>query len=321
MNNDYSKHDAIKIFQVILAICMAFILTFAYLLLPNGDSLDLSRFSELLENMIPEAIVILIAVPVFYYLVYRTGLSFEHGLMRLSERIDQLDRPSSRNENNVTHSPPSALNTIEEIFERSFAESEDITASRLQNNNQDVLIIVDYQNDFITGSMVLPNAEQLLKPLNQAISIAEKQGMLIIFTRDWHSKDHLSFIENGGKWPQHCIANTFGSELHKELIMPKNKIVIDFGVDEISRGFSPYENKILGQLISSPSIRTVYVAGIALEHCVLATCLDTAKKGKEVVALEDAIVSVGNGNELRSVWKKLEELGIYKKTVVGLYTD
>jgi len=284
------------------------------------DILGNHKLAELAKNMIPEALVLLIAIPVFYYLVYRNGLSFDHGLMRLSQRIDQLDKHSFDRVSTTSHNHPPSLQTIEEILERSYAESEYQTASKINNMNQDVLIVVDYQNDFISGSMGLPKAKHILTPLNKAIQEAQKQEMLIIFTRDWHSEEHPSFIKNGGKWPKHCIADTFGSELHEELIMPKDRILIDFGVDETSRGFSPYENKTLDLLISSPNIQTVYVAGIALEHCVLATCLETAKRGKKVIALEDAIVSIGNGKELHSVWEKLERLGIHKKQISDLFS-
>ena len=55
-------------------------------------------------------------------------------------------------------------------------------------------VIVDVQQDFCEGgALEVPNAESLIKPLNIAIQKAVDLGMLTIFTRDWHPKDHSSF--------------------------------------------------------------------------------------------------------------------------------
>ncbi|ACN52839.1 pyrazinamidase/nicotinamidase (plasmid) [Borreliella valaisiana VS116] len=37
----------------------------------------------------------------------------------------------------------------------------------------------------------------------------------ILATKDWHCKNHISFLsnENGGIWPIHCVKNTWGIKI------------------------------------------------------------------------------------------------------------
>ena len=45
----------------------------------------------------------------------------------------------------------------------------------------------------------------------------------IIFTKDWHTPEDESFKKNGGTWPVHCLQNSEGAEIDKELILNLNK--------------------------------------------------------------------------------------------------
>lgn len=114
-------------------------------------------------------------------------------------------------------------------------------------------MIVDVQNDFISGSLALkhcPAAEDgydVVIPINNILS--QKLFDNVIYTLDWHPPDHCSFVDNvhkypvhesspiGAKeaktfdtvvysepivvqqklWPVHCVQNTWGAELHNDL--------------------------------------------------------------------------------------------------------
>jgi nicotinamidase-related amidase len=62
------------------------------------------------------------------------------------------------------------------------------------------LLIVDVQNDFITGSLALSdcpakqNGAEVVPIINDLIEKNEFNA--IIYTQDWHPKDHCSFVEN-----------------------------------------------------------------------------------------------------------------------------
>ena len=71
-----------------------------------------------------------------------------------------------------------------------------------------VLIIVDMQNDFITGSLANPDAQNIVKPLCDFIRNFD--GERIICTRDTHGDNYLNSAE-GKKLPiKHCIEGTPG---------------------------------------------------------------------------------------------------------------
>lgn len=70
------------------------------------------------------------------------------------------------------------------------------------------LIVIDMQNDFITGSLANPEAQKIVDPICELI----KSGRFdkIYFTRDTHDWDYLNTPE-GKKLPvEHCIKNTAG---------------------------------------------------------------------------------------------------------------
>ena len=92
------------------------------------------------------------------------------------------------------------------------------------------LIIVDVQNDFIDGSLPVPDGEKVVPIINK---IKEKFNT-VFFTYDWHPENHISFYSSHKDqkpyttikvddisvdlWPVHAIQNTWGAELHKDLI-------------------------------------------------------------------------------------------------------
>src|SRR5438270_10411937 len=86
------------------------------------------------------------------------------------------------------------------------------------------LILVDIQNDFISGgALAVPEGDRVV-PLANAL---QQKFQLIVATQDWHPRDHGSFAANhpGYKpgdvielnglpqvlWPVHCVQETAGA--------------------------------------------------------------------------------------------------------------
>lgn len=85
----------------------------------------------------------------------------------------------------------------------------------------DALIVVDVQVDFCPGgSLSVPGGNEIVSVVNQLVKLFEKRGGLVVFSRDWHPKNHVSFKDQGGPWPVHCVQNTKGAEFHPELYIP-----------------------------------------------------------------------------------------------------
>ncbi|MCD8091013.1 MAG: cysteine hydrolase [Clostridiales bacterium] len=76
------------------------------------------------------------------------------------------------------------------------------------------LIVIDMQNDFISGSLGTAEAAEILP---KAVKAAEKFEGEIIFTKDTHGEDYLSTAEGRLLPVKHCIKNTEGWELESSL--------------------------------------------------------------------------------------------------------
>ena len=63
----------------------------------------------------------------------------------------------------------------------------------MQPNGRRALIVVDYQNDFVTGSMGFAKALTLERPIVEKIDAAKQQGIGILLF--WlHLKFHLQHL-------------------------------------------------------------------------------------------------------------------------------
>lgn len=155
------------------------------------------------------------------------------------------------------------------------------------------LIVVDMQNDFLPGgSLEVPNSDTIIPIINEYIRFFEKWGKLVVFTRDWHPENHISFKENGGIWPKHCIQNTQGANFHPDLYIPKESLIISKAYEPNIEAYSGFENTNLHQELQNRNIKNLYVCGVATDYCVLNTVLSALDLKYKVYLLVDAIRGV-----------------------------
>ncbi len=82
------------------------------------------------------------------------------------------------------------------------------------------LIVIDMQNDFITGALGTQEAQAIVGNVKQKIDEYAARGDEIIFTRDTHGEDYLQ-TEEGKNLPiVHCIRGTYGWEIADGLTIP-----------------------------------------------------------------------------------------------------
>jgi nicotinamidase-related amidase len=88
------------------------------------------------------------------------------------------------------------------------------------------LIVIDMQNDFITGSLGSSDAEAIVPAVIEKIKECKSKGYEIIATRDTHYDDYEATLE-GVKLPiRHCIYNTEGWQIADDVSK-----AIDFDID------------------------------------------------------------------------------------------
>lgn len=168
------------------------------------------------------------------------------------------------------------------------------------------LVVVDVQRDFCEGgALAAANTSSLLQPLKKFIDEAKRQGILVVYTQDWHPENHSSFKENGGPWPVHCVAGKAGSELMPPLRAEAGDVVIHKGVGVTGAGYSGFDETPLEKELRGKGIARVGVVGIATEYCVRATALDAQKAKFQTAVLTDLIRAVRD----EDVTRVMEEVG------------
>jgi len=76
-----------------------------------------------------------------------------------------------------------------------------------------ILIVVDMQNDFVTGSLGSKAAEDIVEDVKDMVLEYKKLGYPVIFTRDTHSKNYLNKKEAEKLPVEHCIKGSYGWQI------------------------------------------------------------------------------------------------------------
>ena len=154
----------------------------------------------------------------------------------------------------------------------------------------DALIIVDVQNDFLSGgALAVPGGHEIIPPLQRYLLLFIERGLPVFLTQNWHPPDHCSFHTQGGPWPQHCIAHTPGAQFPDSLQLPPTAVVISKGTDPTREAYSGFQGTALHDRLQAARIVRLFIGGLATDYCVLETVRDARTLGYEVCLLVDAI--------------------------------
>ena len=80
-----------------------------------------------------------------------------------------------------------------------------------------ILVVVDMQNDFISGSLGSPEAEAIVPYVAEKIRNAD-ENTYIIFTQDTHGENYLETQEGNNLPVKHCIKDTNGWEINDTIL-------------------------------------------------------------------------------------------------------
>ena len=179
------------------------------------------------------------------------------------------------------------------------------------------LIIVDVQNDFAdpAGSLFVPTAPGILPFIDDEARAAAEAGSPVVRTQDWHPPSTPHFIDDGGIWPVHCVADTWGAAFHPDL--HAEGPVVRKGVDG-GDGYSGFtvrdpesgdvEPTDLHRLLTDRDITDVRICGLATDYCVKETALDAVRLGYRTTVLADGIgaVDLRSGDGSRAIAAMVE---------------
>ena len=146
-----------------------------------------------------------------------------------------------------------------------------------------VLLVIDYQNDFVDGSLGSADAVSIEDAVCDRIEQYCGASDDVIFTMDTHGPDYLSTPE-GIKLPvEHCIHGTDGWELHGR-------------VRGLAEGFRILRKDTFGcrELMDIlPDYDEIELCGVATNICVIANAIiaRTANPGAKIVVRRDCVAS------------------------------
>lgn len=127
------------------------------------------------------------------------------------------------------------------------------------------LIIVDMLNDFIDAKGALfsgPTAVAIVPFIKTRLAAYRQAGDLVVYLQDAHAENDLEFE----KFPKHCVAGTWGSQVIDALkpqpgepVVPKTRYSGFYGtdLDKILADFAPEAVEVVGVCTSICVMDTV----------------------------------------------------------------
>lgn len=131
---------------------------------------------------------------------------------------------------------------------------------------QQILVVVDMQNDFVTGPLGTPEARAILPKVAEKVKSFPGR---VLFTRDTHEENYLESREGKALPVPHCIRGTWGWEICPELEPLRKEEPVDkctfgsTGLGEVLRAADQYGEKI----------GKITLVGVCTDICVISNAL------------------------------------------------
>lgn len=142
-----------------------------------------------------------------------------------------------------------------------------------------ILIVIDMQNDFVTGSLGTKEAQAIVPNVKKKIQEYVNRGDQIIFTRDTHYSNYLETQEGKMLPVEHCIYDTEGWEIVDEL-----EVMNCIYVNKTSFGWDGWLKL---------NYEEIELIGVCTDICVISNALILKAQFPEVKITVDASCCAG----------------------------
>ena len=159
-----------------------------------------------------------------------------------------------------------------------------------------LLIVVDYQKDFVDGALGFPGAEKLAAPIQERIEAYRKAGDEVVFTFDTHPENYMD-TQEGKKLPvPHCIEGTEGWALYPPLKVAEGEKVF------CKKTFGSVE---LMDYLRENTYEQIELAGLVSSICVTSNAVIAKAAQPETPIVLDSKLTAGHDPELHEAAMKV----------------
>lgn len=144
-----------------------------------------------------------------------------------------------------------------------------------------MLVVIDFQNDFIDGSLGTKEAQEILPRVIKKIQEYSEKDRFA--TQDTHFENYLSTQEGKNLPVIHCVKNTFGWEIRKEAQLGYHRIFEK----------NTFGSTQLAQFIKEEQPDEVELIGVCTDICVVSNALLIKAFSPEIKIVVDASCCAG----------------------------
>lgn len=128
-----------------------------------------------------------------------------------------------------------------------------------------LLVVIDMQNDFITGQLGSEEARAIVPNLVKKVEDAISEGVEVIFTQDTHGDNYLNTQEGKNLPLKHCIKGTEGWKIIPELEpFTQGRTVVE------KPSFGSLE---LAHLVARGGYEEIQLVGVCTDICVITNAM------------------------------------------------
>ena len=202
--------------------------------------------------------------------------------------------------------------------------------SAIAIDDNDVLLVIDLQADFMPGGALAVEEGDTIVPLVNALA---RRFSHVVVTQDWHPAGHASFASThdlkpfetkrlpyGDQtlWPDHCVQGTAGAALHPDLATDEAFLILRKGMHPDVDSYSAFveaDGKTttgLAALLRARGVKRVFACGLATDYCVAFSALDARAAGFETFVIEDACRAIDANDSLDAAWAKMNAAEVWR---------
>lgn len=160
----------------------------------------------------------------------------------------------------------------------------------MENNiSKKVLIVIDMQNDFVTGVLGTNEAIKIIPNIKDKLQTYVKTKQKIIFTRDSHDDDYLDTQEGKMLPIKHCVNYTEGWQICKEF--SEFKDYCNYCIDKFTFGYEFWNLDYMEKFFSN--IEEIELCGVCTDICVISNAILLKTYYPEIKITVDASCCAG----------------------------